>query len=169
MTRRVLVVGAGVAGLATARALRGAGFEVTVVERRPGAPLPGLGLNLPGNAVRAFGALGVAEEVLAAGIPVTRRSTVRRAVGCYSPWTSPPTGPASRRRSACAPVSRSTHWAPARRYAAASASCASTPAHTVRTSPLATARRRSVTSSSGRTAYTPPCVGPLWPRPHEPR
>jgi 2-polyprenyl-6-methoxyphenol hydroxylase-like FAD-dependent oxidoreductase len=44
MTRRVLVAGAGVAGLATARALRGAGFEVTVVE-----------------------------QVLAAGIPVTRR------------------------------------------------------------------------------------------------
>src|SRR5262249_580290 len=58
MTRRVLVAGAGVAGLATARALRGAGFEVTVVERRPGAPLPGLGLNLPGNAVRALDALG---------------------------------------------------------------------------------------------------------------
>ena len=73
MTRRVLVVGAGVAGLATARALRGAGFEATVVERRPGAPLPGLGLNLPGNAVRALDALGVAEQVLAAGIPVTRR------------------------------------------------------------------------------------------------
>jgi len=73
MTRRVLVVGAGVAGLATARALRGADFEVTVVERRPGAPLPGLGLNLPGNAVRALDALGVAEQVLAAGIPVTRR------------------------------------------------------------------------------------------------
>jgi 2-polyprenyl-6-methoxyphenol hydroxylase-like FAD-dependent oxidoreductase len=73
MTRRVLVVGAGVAGLATARALCGAGFEVTVVERRPGAPLPGLGLNLPGNAVRALDALGVADQVLAAGIPVTRR------------------------------------------------------------------------------------------------
>ena len=73
MTRRVLVVGAGVAGLATARALRGVGFEVTVVERRPGAPLPGLGLNLPGNAARALDALGVAEQVLAAGIPVTRR------------------------------------------------------------------------------------------------
>ncbi|GEA89384.1 FAD-dependent oxidoreductase [Cellulomonas cellasea] len=74
MTRRVLVVGSGVAGLATARALRSAGMhDVTVVERRSGAPEPGLGLNLPGNAVRALAALGVAEEVLAAGVPVRRR------------------------------------------------------------------------------------------------
>lgn len=74
MTRRVLVAGAGVAGLATARALRRAGVDdVTVVERRAGAPGPGLGLNLPGNAVRALEALGVADAVLAAGVPVTRR------------------------------------------------------------------------------------------------
>ena len=69
----MLVVGAGVAGLATARALRDVDVDVTVVERRSGAPLPGLGLNLPGNAVRALDALGVAEQVLAAGVPVTRR------------------------------------------------------------------------------------------------
>ncbi|MGW6129662.1 FAD-dependent monooxygenase [Cellulomonas sp. NPDC055163] len=73
MTRRVLVVGAGVAGLATARALRAVGIDVMVVERRDGAPGLGLGLNLPGNAVRALGALGVVEPVLAAGVPVTRR------------------------------------------------------------------------------------------------
>lgn len=74
MTRRVLVVGGGVAGLATARALRSAGLDdVVVVERRSGPAGPGLGLNLPGNAVRALEALGVAEEVLAAGVPVTRR------------------------------------------------------------------------------------------------
>ena len=73
MTRRVLVVGAGIAGLAMARALRDVEVEVTVVERRSGAPSPGLGLNLPGNAVRAMGALGVAEQVLDAGVPVNRR------------------------------------------------------------------------------------------------
>jgi len=73
MTRHVLVVGAGIAGLATARALRDVDVDVTVVERRSGPPLAGLGLNLPGNAVRALDVLGLAERVLAAGIPVTRR------------------------------------------------------------------------------------------------
>ena len=73
MTRRVLIVGAGIAGLATARALRDVDIDVEVVERRTGAPSPGLGLNLPGNAVRALNALGLAEQVLAAGVPVARR------------------------------------------------------------------------------------------------
>ena len=69
----MLVVGAGIAGLATARALRDVDVDVTVVERRSGAPSAGLGLNLPGNAVRALDVLGLAEQVLAAGVPVTRR------------------------------------------------------------------------------------------------
>jgi 2-polyprenyl-6-methoxyphenol hydroxylase-like FAD-dependent oxidoreductase len=73
MTRRVLVVGAGIAGLATARALRGGDLDVTVVERRSGPPAAGLGLNLPGNAMRALDVLGLADQVLAAGVPVTRR------------------------------------------------------------------------------------------------
>lgn len=73
VARDVLVVGAGVAGLACARVLRSAGIRVDVVERRPGGPAPGLGLNLPGNAGRALGALGVAARVLASGVPITRR------------------------------------------------------------------------------------------------
>jgi 2-polyprenyl-6-methoxyphenol hydroxylase-like FAD-dependent oxidoreductase len=70
---RVLVVGAGIGGLATARALGDCGLECRVVERRPDLAVAGLGLNLPGNAVRALRHLGVAEPVLAAGVPVVRR------------------------------------------------------------------------------------------------
>jgi 2-polyprenyl-6-methoxyphenol hydroxylase-like FAD-dependent oxidoreductase len=73
VTRRVIVVGAGLAGLATARALAGEGIDVAVVEHRDRAPGAGLGLNLPGNAVRALGHLGVAERVALAGVPVRRR------------------------------------------------------------------------------------------------
>ncbi len=71
--RHVLVVGAGIGGTATARALRRIGVDVTLVERRAEPPRAGLGLNLPGNAVRVLADLGVADEVRAAGVPVTRR------------------------------------------------------------------------------------------------
>ena len=73
MSRTVLVVGAGIAGLATARALGQHGLDCRVVERRAARSAAGLGLNLPGNAVAALGRLGAAEEVLAAGVPVARR------------------------------------------------------------------------------------------------
>ena len=39
----------------------------------PGAPGSGLGLNLPGNAVRALAALGLAEEVVDRGMRIRRR------------------------------------------------------------------------------------------------
>ena len=73
MNRRVLVAGAGIGGLAFARAARDRGIEATVVERRPDLPESGFGLNLPGNAMRALGHLGVDQEVAAAGVPVERR------------------------------------------------------------------------------------------------
>jgi 2-polyprenyl-6-methoxyphenol hydroxylase-like FAD-dependent oxidoreductase len=70
---RVLVVGAGIAGLALTRALLRGGVDCTVVERRAGIAADGLGLNLPGNAVRALTLLGVADEVVARGVPIERR------------------------------------------------------------------------------------------------
>lgn len=70
---RVLVVGAGIAGLAAAGALRRHGIPVDVVERRSELPQGGLGLNLPGNAVRALRQLGVGEALDRRGIPVRRR------------------------------------------------------------------------------------------------
>ncbi|MEV0158286.1 FAD-dependent monooxygenase [Micromonospora sp. NPDC050686] len=51
---RILVVGAGLAGLAVARALRMAGLRPDVTEKLPPSERPDLGLYLPGNAERAL-------------------------------------------------------------------------------------------------------------------
>jgi FAD-dependent urate hydroxylase len=59
MTLRILVVGAGIAGLATARALRLAGFRPEVVEELPATMSPKAGIYLPGNASRAMRQLGL--------------------------------------------------------------------------------------------------------------
>ena len=55
----ILVVGAGIAGLGAARALRHCGFAADVVERDPAWAPTGAGIYLPGNAVRALRALGL--------------------------------------------------------------------------------------------------------------
>jgi FAD-dependent urate hydroxylase len=59
MPLRVLVVGAGIGGLAAARALCGRGFGVEVVERATGWDQTGTGIYLPANGVRALQALGL--------------------------------------------------------------------------------------------------------------
>ncbi|MBW6432346.1 FAD-dependent monooxygenase [Actinoplanes hulinensis] len=59
MTLRILVVGAGIAGLAAARGLRVAGFRPEVVEALPATVVPGAGIYLPGNASRALRLLGL--------------------------------------------------------------------------------------------------------------
>ena len=59
MTLRILVVGAGISGLAAARGLRVAGFRPDVVEELPASMLPGAGIHLPGNATRALRQLGL--------------------------------------------------------------------------------------------------------------
>jgi FAD-dependent urate hydroxylase len=58
-TLRILVVGAGIAGLAAARALRTAGYRPDVVERLPATTVPRAGIYLPGNATRALRDLGL--------------------------------------------------------------------------------------------------------------
>jgi 2-polyprenyl-6-methoxyphenol hydroxylase-like FAD-dependent oxidoreductase len=73
MTNRLLVVGGGIAGFGLLRALSLRGVSGTLVERLPAPPGSGLGLNLPGNAVRALAALGLADEVAARGVPIRRR------------------------------------------------------------------------------------------------
>jgi FAD-dependent urate hydroxylase len=60
---RILVVGAGLAGLALARALGRAGFEPEVVERAAAFSDVGAGIYLPGNAARALRALELEEAV----------------------------------------------------------------------------------------------------------
>jgi len=59
MTLRILVVGAGISGLAAARGLRVAGFRPDVVEELPATTVPGAGIYLPGNASRALRMLGL--------------------------------------------------------------------------------------------------------------
>ncbi|MBB2923216.1 FAD-dependent monooxygenase [Cellulomonas cellasea] len=72
MNGSVLVVGGGIAGRAVARALARHGLGCTVVERRESVGR-GMGVNLPGNAVRALTELGVPHQMLSRGVPVQRR------------------------------------------------------------------------------------------------
>ncbi len=60
---RILVVGAGIAGLAVARALHRAGLTVDVTERSRTPHDYGAGMYLPANAVRALRELGIATAV----------------------------------------------------------------------------------------------------------
>ena len=63
---RVLVVGAGLAGLAVCHALSRRGISVDLVERDP-VPRPGTGILLAGNAMRALDEMGIGREVRRAG------------------------------------------------------------------------------------------------------
>jgi FAD-dependent urate hydroxylase len=69
-TRSVLIVGAGIAGLAVARALRRRGFEPEIVERARAFDAMGMGtgIYMPGNGVRAMETLGLADQLLARAV-----------------------------------------------------------------------------------------------------
>ncbi len=64
---RVLIVGAGMAGLSLAIALRRIGVEPDIVERQAAWPIHGAGIYLVGNAMRALRSFGVADDVLSSG------------------------------------------------------------------------------------------------------
>lgn len=70
---QVMVVGAGIAGLALARTLRQRQITTVVVDRAVGPQDAGLALNLPGNAVRALSLVGVGDDIESIGEPVRRR------------------------------------------------------------------------------------------------
>ncbi|MDQ7904746.1 FAD-dependent monooxygenase [Phytohabitans sp. ZYX-F-186] len=72
-TLRILVVGAGIAGLAAARALRLAGFRPEVVDKLPASTVAGAGIFLPGNATRALRELDLDAPVRPCGEVVTRQ------------------------------------------------------------------------------------------------
>jgi 2-polyprenyl-6-methoxyphenol hydroxylase-like FAD-dependent oxidoreductase len=75
--RRILVIGGGIAGPATALAAAKAGFDVEVFEAHPagGADI-GAFLTLADNGMRALAQLDAADAVAAAGFPLTSMSVV---------------------------------------------------------------------------------------------
>ncbi|MFD6562638.1 FAD-dependent monooxygenase [Micromonospora profundi] len=70
---RILVVGAGIAGLAVARALRLAGFRPDVTEKLPPGESTATGLYLPGNAARALRRLDLHDPVRPLGQVIHRQ------------------------------------------------------------------------------------------------
>jgi 2-polyprenyl-6-methoxyphenol hydroxylase-like FAD-dependent oxidoreductase len=70
---RVLIVGAGIAGLALAGALRQRGLTAEVVERVTEWEPSGAGLYLPANAVRALHELGIEPAAAARANPIGRQ------------------------------------------------------------------------------------------------
>jgi len=73
VTLRVLIVGAGIAGLALARALRPRGITAEDVERTAEWEASGAGLDLHGNCARALDELGLWAEVAARANPIVRQ------------------------------------------------------------------------------------------------
>ncbi|MEH7155751.1 FAD-dependent monooxygenase [Neobacillus drentensis] len=65
--KKVLIVGGGIGGLATAIALQKAGVQTEIVEKQKEWNVYGVGIILQSNALRAIDALGLTEEFLAAG------------------------------------------------------------------------------------------------------
>jgi len=70
MTQRILVVGAGIAGLATAVALQRRGHDVTIVEERSDTT-SGAGISIWPNALAALDEIGLGDAVREAGGRVT--------------------------------------------------------------------------------------------------
>jgi len=74
MTRpRILIVGAGIAGLSLAQALADRGIPADIVERSAEPRTTGSGLYLPANAVRALRLLGLGDALAARARPITRQ------------------------------------------------------------------------------------------------
>lgn len=67
MPYQFAIIGGGIAGLATAIALRRIGLEVRVYEASPEIKALGAGLVLAANAIQAFQRIGIADVILAEG------------------------------------------------------------------------------------------------------
>ena len=69
----VLIVGAGVAGLALGRALRARSIAAEIVERTTAWTPAGTGIYLPANGVRALQSLGLGDAVTPASVRMTHQ------------------------------------------------------------------------------------------------
>lgn len=69
---KALVVGAGICGLGMGLALASRGIDTQVVEIKPEPNVFGVGINQPGNSLRAMRTLGIFEQVRDAGFEVDR-------------------------------------------------------------------------------------------------
>jgi 2-polyprenyl-6-methoxyphenol hydroxylase-like FAD-dependent oxidoreductase len=72
MSRKMIVAGGGIGGMTAALALHRAGNDVTIFERAPAFAEVGAGMSLWPNATHVLQSLGVLEQVLARGEPVTQ-------------------------------------------------------------------------------------------------
>ena len=69
-TRRVLIVGGGIAGLSLARTLATTGVSLELIERERVWRPAGTGIYLPGNASRALRALGLETQVASRAVEI---------------------------------------------------------------------------------------------------
>jgi 2-polyprenyl-6-methoxyphenol hydroxylase-like FAD-dependent oxidoreductase len=69
----VLIVGAGIAGLALGRALRARGIAAEIAERTTAWTPAGTGIYLPANGVRALRSLGLGDVVTSASVRMTHQ------------------------------------------------------------------------------------------------
>lgn len=77
MNNKLIIAGGGIGGLAAALALHRAGFDVAVYERTPAFTEIGAGMSLWPNATRVLHSLGVLEQMLSSGEPVTQFNLYR--------------------------------------------------------------------------------------------
>jgi 2-polyprenyl-6-methoxyphenol hydroxylase-like FAD-dependent oxidoreductase len=70
-TRRVLVVGGGIAGLALARTLADTDVSLDLIERERVWRPAGTGIYLPGNASRALRVLGLEAQVASRAVEIS--------------------------------------------------------------------------------------------------
>ncbi|HCS21503.1 MAG TPA: monooxygenase [Bacteroidetes bacterium] len=74
-----LILGAGIAGLSVAIALKKAGITALVLESAPAFKPLGAGITLASNAIEVFDRLGIADEVIKEGLAVQRASILSAA------------------------------------------------------------------------------------------
>lgn len=77
MSRKMIIAGGGIGGMAAALALRQAGIDVTIFERAPAFAEVGAGMSLWPNASRVLQSLGILAPVVARGETVTRFNLLR--------------------------------------------------------------------------------------------